>query len=614
MRHNRTLDGNAVQQECWYSCPRRKIISDRFWFRFAVICTMAFLPVTAVQAETYEEIRFFGTTAPTQAQDVFCFNIKAADTTNADQLWTGGGLGLNLTGSGVTVGLWDGGVPRQTHQEFGGSTSRIVVVESTTVEDHPTHVAGTIGAAGVELSARGMAGSVVIRAREYYNDVSEMQADAGIIDLSNHSYGYLRGWTTRFNWGIGTVDTWVADRSLYNTEDPQFGKYRSGPDAVDANIAYGLGDAQAIDALLYENPHLLAVFSAGNDRTETFHNYQGDGSYMTYLSTGSSGPGWYLVKNAAPGMDGNGTMGYDSLPNAQVAKNTLVVGAVLSHTVDPARPSSIVTPWFSAYGPTDDGRCKPDVVADGYSLYSCTATSNSSYDYMTGTSMSAPNATGTAALILEHYRNVHGDSPRSATLKGLIMHTAIDAGRTGPDYAYGYGLINAADAATFITDAHLPGQSDFLLESTYEGAEETLRFLSDGLESLKFTLCWTDPAPTILPGAGLDDATSVLVHDLDMWLESPDGTTCYPWTLDPTNPEDPATCDRLNHLDNVEQIVANGLAGWYTLHLGHSGAAFMQDFTLLASGAVFVPEPAAGAFLLVGAMMMAVMPRRRRRA
>src|SRR5438046_2129004 len=46
-------------------------------------------------------------------------NANAADTTNADQLLPGGGLGLNLTGAGLSVGVWDSGRVRNTHQEFG---------------------------------------------------------------------------------------------------------------------------------------------------------------------------------------------------------------------------------------------------------------------------------------------------------------------------------------------------------------------------------------------------------------------------------------------------------------------------------------------------------------
>jgi hypothetical protein len=31
---------------------------------------------------------------------------------------------------------------------------------------------------------------------------------------------------------------------------------------------------------------------------------------------------------------------------------------------------------------------------------------------------------------------------KSATLKGLACHTAFDAGNVGPDYVYGWGLLN----------------------------------------------------------------------------------------------------------------------------------------------------------------------------
>ncbi|MBW7991740.1 MAG: hypothetical protein FVQ84_17230 [Planctomycetes bacterium] len=53
-------------------------------------------------------------------------NINAADTLNTDQLWSGGGLGLDLTGSGLTVGIWEAGdgaggyYVRDTHQELAG--------------------------------------------------------------------------------------------------------------------------------------------------------------------------------------------------------------------------------------------------------------------------------------------------------------------------------------------------------------------------------------------------------------------------------------------------------------------------------------------------------------
>jgi subtilisin family serine protease len=109
---------------------------------------------------------------------------------------------------------------------------------------------------------------------------------------------------------------------------------------------------------------------------------------------------------------------------------------------------------FSSWGPTDDGRIKPDLVANGQAVFSSEEGFDSDYGVQSGTSMAAPNVTGTAALLLEHYRDLHDDEdPTSATLKGVLIHTASDAGNVGPDYRHGWGLVNAAEAAEFLTES-----------------------------------------------------------------------------------------------------------------------------------------------------------------
>ena len=50
-----------------------------------------------------------------------------------------------VDGAGVTVGIWDGGAVRSTHQEFGGA--RLTIKDGGSLADHATHVAGTIAAA-----------------------------------------------------------------------------------------------------------------------------------------------------------------------------------------------------------------------------------------------------------------------------------------------------------------------------------------------------------------------------------------------------------------------------------------------------------------------------------
>jgi len=53
---------------------------------------------------------------------------------------------------------------------------------------------------------------------------------------------------------------------------------------------------------------------------------------------------------------------------------------------------------------------------------------------------------------------------RSSTLKGLVLHTADDAGNAGPDYIYGWGLLNMEKAAKVILNA----------DKSYDISERTL--------------------------------------------------------------------------------------------------------------------------------------------
>jgi hypothetical protein len=54
-------------------------------------------------------------------------NIKSADTIGTDEVWPGGSLGLSLSGTNITLGMWDGVAVRTTHIEFvNGGTSRIL--------------------------------------------------------------------------------------------------------------------------------------------------------------------------------------------------------------------------------------------------------------------------------------------------------------------------------------------------------------------------------------------------------------------------------------------------------------------------------------------------------
>ena len=242
-------------------------------------------------------------------------NADASNATKTNQLQVGGALGLDLDGTGMLVGVWDGGPVQKTHPEFADASgvSRVTVVEfqdtdGDNVESaHGTHVAGTISAKGVDPAAKGMATNVKIRSYNFNNDKVEMLAavtDAtNPLILSNHSYG------------LG-VDNFVDSNQWF------MGAY--------------VQESRNLDELAFNNPKYLSVHSAGND---------GITSYVGGLVSG-----------------------YDKLTGDKTSKNNLVI-ANASPTVFFGTLNLSINSG-SSQGPTDDLRVKPDIAADGTNLYS----------------------------------------------------------------------------------------------------------------------------------------------------------------------------------------------------------------------------------------------------
>ncbi len=470
-------------------------------------------------------------------------NLNAAKTLSTDKVWPGGTGGFSLTGSSETLGIWDGGRTRIEHQEF--ATGRATQVDgASTNSDHATHVAGTMIASGTAASAKGMSYQARLRAYDWNNDNSEMAtAAAGGLKVSNHSYGYITGWYTT----DGASWHWYGDPSISSTKDYKFGFYSSY--------------AQAWDNIARNAPYYLIVKSAGNDRLEgpssqpVTHTHSGSGSY-----------------NCIHGLDG-GPNGYDCIGAPGVAKNILTVGAVDDIVNGYSQPNDVVMSPFSCWGPTDDGRIKPDIVANGIELYSCIATNNTAYTTYSGTSMSSPNAAGSTGLLLHLRRNLYGNNPlRSSTIKGLIIHTADEAGpHPGPDYMFGWGLMNTLKAAQVMRADSLAGGNFHIREYTLnQGGQIEFQVYSTGSQPLRATICWTDPAGTP-PPPSLDPTTIMLVNDLDLRIIGPGSTIYSPWVLNPSNPSVPATTGD-NIRDNVEQVhIASPSAGFYTVRINHKG-------------------------------------------
>jgi len=249
---------------------------------------------------------------------------------------------------------------------------------------------------------------------------------------------------------------------------------------------------------------------------------------------------------------------------------------------------------FSSWGPTDDGRIKPDLVADGVNVTSSIATGNSDYESESGTSMATPNTTGSLLLLQEYYSQLKsGSFMRSATLKGLAIHTAEEAGdAAGPDYRFGWGLLNVEKGAAVIKAAIISKNADTSKHLLYEntlanGGTFSKTVVASGKGQLSATICWTDVSGAVTPTAkALNDTTIKLVNDLDIRITK--GTSTYmPWILNPNNPSAAATKGD-NIRDNVERVDIDSVVPGqtYTITVSHKGtlSGGSQAYSLLVSG------------------------------
>lgn len=289
---------------------------------------------------------------------------------------------------------------------------------------------------------------------------------------------------------------------------------------------------------------------------------------------------FYLPVNAC-GNDRNesSNLKYDLLLGLSTAKNPLMVGSISVNSSTITQASDIQIADESSFGPTDDGRIKPDIVAPGEGIISTNNLNDGGYSSLSGTSMASAAVSGSLLLLQQYYHSLHNAFLRAATLKALVIHTAYEAGTAiGPDYGYGWGMLNMEEAVQVIQTTQ---ESSLILETVLEQDKTfTYPVMSTGEDVLKITLCWTDAPAEPLPenSASLNDRTSRLMNDLDLRLLDSEGNEiALPWKLDPENPENPATKGD-NTVDVVEQIVLENLQEqMYTLQVSHKGVLKDED-------------------------------------
>ena len=449
------------------------------------------------------------------------FNANAAVSTRTNFLNSGGNLGLNLDGQNMIAYVWDGGHARVTHQEYDGpgGSNRVSVEDAaseggTQLNFHAAHVTGTITASGVQASAKGMSPQSRVRGYMWNNDVAEATAAASNgMLLSNHSYGYRSDLVPDYYFGA------------YITESRNW------------------------DEVMHNAPYYLMVVAAGNDGNTNYN-----------------------------GSPLNGNSAYDKLTGHSTSKNNLVVANAQDANIDSnGNLISVTINSSSSEGPTDDLRIKPDITGNGTSVYSTYENSDTAYASITGTSMASPNVTGTLLLLQQHHNDLNGNFMRAATLKGLAMHTADDAGPSGPDAVYGWGLLNAKRAAETITDE---GANSIIDELTLNSGETyTITVNADGVNDLMASISWTD-----VPGTATtqtNSSTPRLVNDLDIRVTK-GGSTYTPYKL--TSITSNGTGD--NNVDPFERVDVANASGTYTITVTNKGnlSGGSQNFSLIVTG------------------------------
>lgn len=566
------------------------------------------------------------------------FGTTDANVIGANKIWPAGANAGTLNGGGITappsgtfIGQFEQFIPYFNHVEFS-SPARVTDAEGLGAFDsHATSVAGVMIAEGLTPAAKGIAYQANIFAYPWTDPYGTILGQ-GAADsrASNHSYGAVFGWDSAVKTIAfpnqpsitRTVNYFIGDIFASTTESPYYGIYDL--------------QARQADETAYLQPYQLVSASAGNDRGQNeFAGYQSiyvggspyfvaqagqvslgvqedvlfNGTNFWYFSQGSlsvtnpntpsvqivftPNPGQSATPlSGKPGADG-GTLGFDTIPQGQqVAKNVLTVGAITSAgALWFQAQSPTVVGKGTVFGPTDDGRIKPDVMANGVNVYTPKLAyvggvpqSNQYETTATGTSFSSASVTSGASLLSglqERALNFGPKEPlRAATLKGLIIHTATDISTTGPDYRSGWGtaqidkaaaLVQAnynSSARTFIKEVVLPNNSDVAF---------TVR--AAGSQPIKVTASWADPVaqPDPItgllpdqqawtessPGVFVEPTNSVLNNNIDVRVYPiTDNTTnpptlgaaVMPWKLNPAAPASAATRGQ-NDVDNVEQVL-----------------------------------------------------------
>lgn len=453
---------------------------------------------------------------------------------------------INIKGNGMNVGVWDGGVGLTGHNAFQGG--RYIIKDNgntpSSIEPsgklHAAHVAGTVAAGNFgDGSTMGFATEAKVFAYNWLSDTAEMAAAAANtqtpIYTSNHSYG------------LDTYGYIVEGNGNNNI----FGQYNSS--------------SRLYDIIANNAPYYTIVFAAGNDR-DNYNLYNPNKGGRDLLSQAGVSKNVVVVASTRGTEDFSGITG----PNSITGSNRFISS-------------------FSNFGPTDDFRIKPDISAKGDDVKSISNLNTAATTTLSGTSMATPSVTGVFTLWQQYFNQLFGQFMRSATVRALMAHSAKEAGEAeGPDYKFGWGLIDADAGAQVLRDKVAGVGVVAELEMT-QGQGLDYAFTYNGQQPLIVTIAWNDPAGNALNTTNLNIAS--LINDLDLKVLNVDtGQEFLPWALNHSwsSSGSNIASRMVNSRDNIERVNVNSVVpGNYKVIVNHKGNlnGGAQTFSIIISGA-----------------------------
>ena len=271
---------------------------------------------------------------------------------------------------------------------------------------------------------------------------------------------------------------------------------------------------------------------------------------------------------------GNGANAYDPLLYPAAGANAIGVGVVDSVNTENLATNlthfALAYPEHSSFGPTSDGRCKPDIVAPGNCLAADVNEPDRYEPTGNASSFSTPLTAGAIGLLVQKAKQDPDLGPAvspeggNCVIKAILLNSATklpywhkgqlqtDDDHSAPlDYIQGAGMLNAVGAYRhLIAGQNKPGDV-----STIGWDNNVLRKTESPQNIYKITL--TEPADKFITATVAWNRHYNSTYPFEPAPEEDSNLRLELWAIDLNNPDNDYLLDYSDSsIDNVEHIYA----------------------------------------------------------